>query len=129
MNENETIVREFIEAWSRLDAAELASYFAEDGCYSNIPAQPVCGRKNIEKMINGFISTWTKTVREVRTLMASGDVVVAERLDKTRTTQGNVDLPCVGIFEMRDGKIREWRNYFDLSTYRDAMKRPAQPAT
>ena len=32
MTENEKLIREFIKAWSRLDAAQLASYFAEDGC-------------------------------------------------------------------------------------------------
>jgi limonene-1,2-epoxide hydrolase len=122
MTENERLIREFIKAWSRLDAAELASYFTEDGCYFNIPTQPVCGRANIEKMIKGFIATWTETVWEVKTLIAAGDVVIAERLDKTKTTKGNVDLPCVGVFELRDGKIKEWRDYFDLSTYRNAMK-------
>ena len=30
---NEQIVVEFIEAWSRLDADELTAYFAEDGTY------------------------------------------------------------------------------------------------
>jgi len=32
-----------------------------------------------------------------------------------------VDLPCVGVFEMRDGKIAVWRDYFDLGTYQRAM--------
>lgn len=122
MSENERLVREFIKAWSRLDAAELASHFADDGCYINIPTQPVCGRANIEKMIAGFIATWTETVWEVKTIVAAGDVVIAERLDKTKTTKGNVDLPCVGIFELRAGKIRQWRDYFDLATFRNAMK-------
>ena len=122
MSENERLVREFIKAWSRLDAAELASYFAEDGCYINIPTQPVCGRANIEKMIGAFIGTWTETVWEVKTMIAAGDVVIAERLDKTKTTKGNIDLPCVGIFELRAGKIGQWRDYFDLSTFRNAMK-------
>lgn len=121
MIENEKLVREFMQAWSRLDAAELASYFAEDGCYFNIPTQPVRGRANIEKMIQGFIATWTETVWEVRTLIAAGEVVIAERLDKTQTTQGNVELPCVGVFELQAGKIKEWRDYFDLATYRNAL--------
>ena len=122
MNENEKLIRAFIQAWSRLDAAELAAYFAEEGCYFNIPTQPVCGRANIEKMIRGFIATWTETVWEIKTLVAVGDVVMAERLDKTKTTKGNVDLPCVGVFELRAGKIKEWRDYFNLATYRNAMK-------
>ena len=122
MTANERVVRDFIQAWSRLDAAELALYFTEDGCYINIPSQRACGRANVEKFIRGFISTWTETVWEVKALVAAGDVVIAERLDKTRTTRGNVDLPCVGIFEMQNGKIKEWRDYFDLATFRNAMK-------
>jgi len=122
MSDNEQFVRGFIKAWSRLDAAELASYFEEDGCYINMPTQPVCGRANIEKMIRGFIATWTETVWDVKVLVAAGDVVVAERLDRTKTTKGNVDLPCVGIFELQNGKIRVWRDYFDLATFRNAMK-------
>jgi limonene-1,2-epoxide hydrolase len=25
-------------------------------------------------------------------------------------------LPCLGVFEMQDGKIRVWRDYFDLGS-------------
>jgi limonene-1,2-epoxide hydrolase len=119
---NEQIIRDFISAWSRLDAAELAGYFSEDGCYYNMPTQPVKGRANVEKFIRQFLATWTSTEWEILNIVAAGDVVIAERLDRTRTTAGNVDLPCTGVFEMADGKIREWRDYFDLDTFMKAMK-------
>ncbi|HBD83182.1 MAG TPA: hypothetical protein DC056_04140, partial [Dehalococcoidia bacterium] len=32
-----------------------------------------------------------------------------------------VDLSLVGIFEVRDGNIRHWRDYFDLATYQGAF--------
>lgn len=123
MSDNLNIIRNFVAAWSRLDASELAGYFAEDGCYFNIPAQPVRGRTNVEKFIRGFISTWQETVWELRNIAAAGDIVYTERVDRTKTTQGNVDLPCFGVFEMKDGKIVEWRDYFDMATYVNAMKR------
>jgi len=121
MTDNARIVREFIAAWSRLDAAELAGYFAEDGCYYNMPAQPVRGRVNVEQFIRGFSGTWTSTQWDVLNVAASGDVVFAERVDRTKTTKGDVDLPCVGVFVMENGKIKEWRDYFDLGTYMKAM--------
>jgi limonene-1,2-epoxide hydrolase len=34
----------------------------------------------------------------------------------------HVDLPCLGIFELEDGKIRVWRDYFDLGTYMKALE-------
>jgi limonene-1,2-epoxide hydrolase len=122
MADNAQIVRDFIAAWSRLDPAELAGYFTEDGCYYNMPAQPVTGRQNVEQFIRGFSSGWKSTEWEVLNLVAQGDVVFAERLDRTRTAKGDVDLPCCGVFEMQDGKIKVWRDYFDLGTYMKAMQ-------
>jgi limonene-1,2-epoxide hydrolase len=121
MTENTAIVREFIEAWSSLDAERLASYFTEDGTYYNMPTQPVTGRDNVQKFIAGFLATWTETQWDILNIMGEGDVVFAERLDRTKTSQGDVDLPCVGVFEMEGGQIKVWRDYFDLGTFMNAM--------
>ena len=112
MHDNERIVREFIAAWSRLDPAELAGYFAEDGVYHNMPMGPVAGRANVEQLIRGFTAAWTETTWEVLHLVCDGDVVIAERLDRTRAGEKSVDLPCVGVFELEGGKIKVWRDYF-----------------
>lgn len=55
-------------------------------------------------------------------IAAGGTVVFAERVDRTDTRDGkHVDLPVVGVFEIVDGKIRAWRDYFDLATYMRAV--------
>lgn len=122
MNGNAKIVREFIESWSGLDAARLADYFHENGVYHNMPMDPVVGRDNIRVFIEAFLETWTETQWEVLNLVVDGRLVIAERIDKTKSSAGNVDLPCVGVFEMADGKIKVWRDYFDMATYTDAMQ-------
>ncbi|MDX1567810.1 MAG: SgcJ/EcaC family oxidoreductase [Longimicrobiales bacterium] len=119
---NERVVLEFFEAWERLDPEELAGYFTEDGVYHNIPTQPVQGRQNIESLIRGFIADWTETHWEVRTLMSDGNVVVAERIDHVTAGDASLDLPVVGVFEMEDGRIAEWRDYFDLATYQQGLQ-------
>lgn len=121
MERNEQIVRDFIRAWSRLDADELAAFFSEDGVYHNMPMQPVKGRENVRRLIQGFLSTWTQTDWEIRNLVSAGNVVIAERIDRTRAGAKGVDLPCTGVFELEDGKIKEWRDYFDLAAYQRAM--------
>lgn len=121
-HDNADIIREFIHAWSTLDAEKLAGYFCEDGCYHNMPLGPVSGRDNIRDFIRGFLATWTATAWEVVHIAAAGEVVFAERVDRTKTTAGAVDLPCVGVFEMERGRIKVWRDYFDLATYANAMK-------
>ncbi len=122
MSSNTELIAEFCQAWSRLDATELASYFTEDGIYHNMPAGPVQGRAEIEGFIRGFAGGWTKTDWEILNLAEVGDVVIAERLDRTQAGDKSVDLPCTGVFTTRDGKIASWRDYFDIGTYARAMQ-------
>ena len=117
MQNNETIIREFLAAWSRLDVDELVSYFTDDGIYHNMPIAPVQGQDALKAFISNFLKDWTKTEWDVRVLISSGDTVVAERLDKTQLGERAVDLPCCGVFEMQNGKIKVWRDYFDMATY------------
>jgi limonene-1,2-epoxide hydrolase len=121
VEENERIVRSFIAAWSRLDPDELAPYFAEDGVYHNMPMGPVAGRANVEKLIRGFIGSWTETKWDVLNILCSGNVVIAERVDRIRAGEKSVALPVVGVFELEGGKIKKWRDYFDMATYQRAM--------
>jgi limonene-1,2-epoxide hydrolase len=121
MGSNEEIIRAFAAAWSRLDAAELASYFAEDGVYHNMPFAPVAGRAKIEAFIAGFIKPWTATEWEVLNIVSAGDVVFAERIDRTKVGDKAANLPCCGVFELRGGKIQVWRDYFDMATYTKAL--------
>lgn len=121
MTDNVTIIREFIAAWSRLDAEELVSYFAEDGTYYNMPAAPVSGHDALLQFIGGFIASWTQTDWDILNIAGEGDIVIAERLDRTKIGDTAVDLPCCGVFEMKDGKIAMWRDYFDMATYAKAL--------
>ena len=122
MPSNEEIVRDFIKAWSRLDPAELAGYFSADGTYHNMPAEPVTGCENIEKFIGGFLKHWSSTEWDILNIVSRGDVVIAERLDRTMVGGKAVNLPCCGVFEMEHGKIKVWRDYFDLATYVRALQ-------
>lgn len=54
---------------------------------------------------------------EILNISASGDVVLTERLDKFSMGGRNVELPVAGVFEVREGKIAAWRDYFDLPTW------------
>ena len=44
-----------------------------------------------------------------------------ERLDRTRSGDKSVELPCVGVFEIEAGKIKTWRDYFDFATYQRGL--------
>lgn len=121
---NEKVVRDFIAAWSQLDSGVLVDYFTEDGTYHNMMLEPVSGREALIEFINGFLSNLRETQWDVIHLVAEGNLVMAERVDRTRIGDQSVALPCVGVFEMRDGKIHVWRDYFDLATYTKAFESP-----
>ncbi len=122
MSGNEQVVRDFIAAWSRLDVEELVAYFTPDGTYYNMPLAPVSGHDALRQFIAGFAGGWASTAWEVLHLVAAGDVVIAERVDRTQTKDGKqIDLPCCGVFELEGGKIKVWRDYFDMGTYMKAL--------
>lgn len=121
MTDSEQLVREFVEAWTRLDAEELAEFFTEDAVYHNMPTDPVSGRESIREFIAGFAADWTATDWEVRNMASDGDVVLTERVDHIETGDGSVALPVAGVFEVEDGKIVAWRDYFDMGTYLEEM--------
>lgn len=121
MADNEQIIRNFIAAWSRLDAAELVEYFTADGTYHNMPTRPVTGHEALKGFIAAFLKDWTSTEWDVLNVVGRGDVVFAERLDRTVVRGKPVNLPCCGVFEMRDGKIQVWRDYFDMGTFVSAL--------
>jgi limonene-1,2-epoxide hydrolase len=47
---------------------------------------------------------------------AAGPVVFLERLDRHRLDHGWRELPVNSVFEVHDGLITVWRDYFDLAT-------------
>lgn len=117
----ETVLN-FCEAWSRLDIDELLGFFTEDAVYHNMPGPPAVGLAAVRLTIESFLRGWQRTDWEVLAITASGHVVFAERIDRTDTRGGrHIDLPVVGVFEVVDGKIRAWRDYFDLATYTRAV--------
>jgi len=115
------VIRDFCAAWSRLDIDELMAYFSDDAIYHNMPGPPASGREAVRKTIEGFLKGWQQTEWEVLNIVASGNVVFAERIDRTDAGGRHVDLPLVGVFELEGEKIKAWRDYFDLNTYMKAM--------
>ena len=122
MGTNADVIRRFVDDWSKLDTDRLVAYFAPDGTYHNMPTAPVSGHDNLRKLIGSFLKTWSSTTWDIVNLVERGDVVFAERVDRTRIGNKQVDLPCCGVFEMENGKIKVWRDYFDMATYMNALQ-------
>lgn len=119
--DNLSIVRSFIETWPSLDAEKLVQFFAQDGVYHNMPMEPVLGHAGLRAFIGAFLASWSETNWEVLSFATNGRFVFVERVDRIIAHGKAVALPCCGVFEIEDGKIRVWRDYFDMETYRRAL--------
>jgi limonene-1,2-epoxide hydrolase len=116
---NEADVAEFCAAWAARDVDVLLGYFTDDAVYHNIPLEPAVGRASIRAVLEMFVPPAEAIEFVVHQMFAdpSGTVVFTERTDRFVTGGRTVALPVAGVFELRDGKIAAWRDYFDLQSF------------
>ncbi len=115
--DNEALVREFCDAWERRDMDELLGYFTDDAVYHNMPMDPVQGHDGIRSVLELFVPGSSKIEFEILGMASDGDAVFTERVDRFVMGDNTVELPVAGVFEIRDGKIAAWRDYFDMQTF------------
>jgi len=113
----EQVVRRFCAAWSEGDYQALTAYFADDAVYHNMPVDPVKGRDSIASTIAGFTAGVGKIEFRIHHLAAAGPVVLTERTDVFLLPDKTIELPVMGTFEVHDGLITAWRDYFDLNQF------------
>src|SRR5215831_10505788 len=112
----EQIIREFLAAWPRKKIDELVGYFTDDAVYHNVPVAPIVGKKAIREVFEGFLGAFDIELIVVNAA-ARGNVVFTERIDRFDIAGKRFDLPVNGVFELRDGKIASFRDYFDLASF------------
>jgi limonene-1,2-epoxide hydrolase len=110
----------FIDAWNRMDWDAVVGALADDVCYHNIPMEPINGREAAAGFITGMQPQSVNW--EVLSIAENGASVLTERVDNFVMADGKkVSLPVMGTFEIEDGKIKAWRDYFDLASFTSQM--------
>ncbi len=117
---NTQIVLDFIDAWNRMDWDAIVGALAEDVVYHNIPMEEINGREAAAAFIKGMQPEaihW-----EMISIAENGNKVLTERVDNFDLPGGKkISLPVMGTFEIEDGSIKAWRDYFDLATFTSQM--------
>lgn len=103
----------FIAAWPTGDAASLGRFFSEDAEYRNGPLEPVHGREAIVADLARMMGLGGEVDADIRHLLTDGAVVMTERIDYVRLGGKTAALMIAGVFEVCDGVIGSWRDYFD----------------
>jgi limonene-1,2-epoxide hydrolase len=120
--ENERVVDEFCKTWTTLNIDKVMEFFTDDALYHNIPLKPAKGKAEIRKTIDGFMPGTTKIEFKILTTASAGATVFNERVDSFIVNGNHVAVPVAGVFEISGGKIKAWRDYFDLATYVSQLK-------
>jgi len=112
-----SIVQAFLKAMEPLDYDTALQWVATDCAYTNPPPLgSVQGPAGIRAVLEPFFSpTLENEFRVLRHAVNAGTVML-ERLDRHRLADKWVELPVTGVFEVQDGLIVYWRDYFDVAT-------------
>ena len=115
------IVNEFIARLCRFDVDGACELVTEDVEYDNVPMGKNHGPQGIKDLLGPMVSGLDEVDWVIHREAATGDVVMNERTDRFRSGENWIELPVTGVFELRDGKIALWRDYFDLETFNQQM--------
>ena len=110
----EQVVRDFCAAASSRDPGVLRAFFSDDVVYHNIPMAPAEGIEATMAVIDMFLGMCEELEFQVRHLASDGTTVLTERIDIFTIKGTSAPLPVMGAFDVVDGKITAWRDYFDM---------------
>ncbi|HEX4432480.1 MAG TPA: limonene-1,2-epoxide hydrolase family protein [Frankiaceae bacterium] len=118
-------VNAFMKAAADRDYDTAVSYLTDDIEYQNMPIAAVVGKEAVRGTLDMLLANAEGSEWVVHREVESGNIVMNERTDRFLIGGTWMELPVAGVFELRDGKIFLWRDYFDLETI---MKQMAPPA-
>lgn len=116
------IVDTFVARITALDFDGAFELVAPDIEYDNVPIGKVVGPDGIRSVfaqldamgVTGM--TWI-----VHRQVASDTTVMNERTDRFDAATGSAAVDVMGIFEVADGRITLWRDYFDMTAMTEAI--------
>lgn len=121
MSKEIQMVEDFIDAFNAKDVDAIMAFFSDDPIYHNMPSGPVTGTGPVRDLITSFVSPASSIDWEMLHIAQTGDTVLTERMDRFVLGGKNVELPVMGAFDIKDGKITAWRDYFDMATWTKQM--------
>ncbi|THV18756.1 limonene-1,2-epoxide hydrolase [Nocardioides caeni] len=116
-SDEQVVVEAFLAALEELDVDGAVALCGDDVVYQNVPLPPARGRSAVAKQLRTMMKVGTGFEVEMRNIAANGPVVLTERVDILRRGSFAMEFWVCGTFEVRDGKIVLWRDYFDWPTF------------
>ena len=110
----EKVVSRFVGAWERGDVDELLAYFTDDAVWHPMPMKPAIGKAALREAISQWLGAASQLGAEIHLQVSDGGTVMHERTDKFVLGSREMTSPVAAVFEVDNGLIRAWREYFDM---------------
>ena len=119
---NTETVQAFVAAWEARSLEDIMALMTDDARWLNVGLPESVGAEAIRKAVAPFVAGATMEKWEVHHIAETKDgVVLTERTDIFDMGGKTLRAAVMGTFELRDGKIFAWRDYFDLPGFQKQM--------
>jgi limonene-1,2-epoxide hydrolase len=120
--DNARIVEGFLNALQNQDYDTVDALLADDVVYQNVGLPTIHGRKRVVKVMRGMEGRMGFEVK-FHNNVADGATVLNERTDAMIIGPLRLQFWVCGVFEVHDGRITLWRDYFDFYDFTKAIVR------
>jgi limonene-1,2-epoxide hydrolase len=110
---NAAIVETFLFALRDQDFDTVDALLADDLVYENVGLPTIRGGRRVAKMMRSMEGKMAFDVA-FRRNVGEGSTVINERSDAMVFGPLRLQFWVCGVFEVRDGQITLWRDYFDM---------------
>jgi limonene-1,2-epoxide hydrolase len=117
----EEIVNEFMARVVRMELDAACELVSDDVEYDNVPMGKVYGPDGIKGVLAQMVGMLDEVDWVIHRQVAAGSLVLNERTDRFGKDGKWIELPVAGVFEVIDGRITLWRDYFDMTTFTDQL--------
>jgi len=108
------LVERFLQLMSVKDIDGAAELLAQDVVYENVGLPTVRGRDRVRRLGKATLGLAGAGFEVyTHTISANGSTVLTERTDVLKFRRLRVQFWVCGRFDVRDGQIVLWRDYFD----------------
>jgi limonene-1,2-epoxide hydrolase len=111
----------FLKAAAQRDYDTALGLLADDVEYQNMPLPAVRGAAAVRETLEILLAAAESSEWVVHRQLANDHLVMNERTDRFLVNGNWIELPVAGVFEVQDGRIVLWRDYFDLETIMKQM--------
>jgi limonene-1,2-epoxide hydrolase len=110
---NVKLVNDFCASWSTRDLKQILPRLSDDCVYRMTETTPPAhGHAGVTERLGSWMPSSDLGIEfKILDTFANGPIVINRRIDSFKSTTRPLTWEGVGVFFIKDGKIKEWSDY------------------